>query len=73
MDDFNHKWISSIHITEEISLRINILKNKCKQEVATTSQVMDKVDRAHEQANKIVAIIVEDANPAAERKSKQFA
>ena len=72
MDNFNHWIISSIRATEESALRINILDNKFKWEVAAAAQVIDKVNRTHEQANNIVAIIVVDKNPTAERKSIRF-
>ena len=38
MDDFNRRLISSIRVTEESALRINILEKKRKREVAAASQ-----------------------------------
>ena len=73
MDDFNCRLISSIRVTEESALRINILEKKRKREVAAAAQVIDKVDWAHKQAKNIVASIVGDTNPTAERMSVQFA
>ena len=73
MDDFNRRLISSIRVTEESALRINILENKLNSEVAAAAQVIDKVDRAHEQAKNIVVSIVEDTNPTAESWSMRFA
>ena len=117
MDNFNRRLISRIRVTEENSLRINILekkrkrkvaaaaqvidkfgwaheqkrkrevvaaaqvidkvdwahKQKRKREVAAASQVIDKVDWAHKQAKNIVASIVGDTNPTAERMSVRFA
>ena len=95
MDDFNRRLISSIRVTEESALRINILEKKRKREVAAAAQVIYKVDRAHEQKRKrkvvaaaqvidkvdwahkqaknIVASIVGDTKPTAERMSVRFA
>ena len=39
MDDFNRRLISSIRVTEESALRINILEKKRKREVADAAQV----------------------------------
>ena len=72
MEDFNRRLTSSILVTEESALRINILEKKHKREVAATDQVIDKVDWAHEQAKNIVDSIVADKNPTAERKSIRF-
>ena len=73
MDNFNIRLISSIHVTEEIALRINILENKRKREVAAAAQVNDRFDKAHEQAKNIMASIVVDTNPTAESKSIRLA
>ena len=73
MDDFYRRLISSIRVTEESALRINILEKKQKREVASAAQVINKVDRAHEKAKNIVASIVADTNPIVERKSIRFA
>ena len=73
MDDFNRRLISSIRVTEESALRINILEKKRKRKVADAAQVIDKVDWAHKQAKNIVASIVGDTNPTAERMSVRFA
>ena len=62
MDNFNRRLISSIRVTEESALRINILKKKHKREVAAAAQVIDKVDWAHKQAKNIVASIVGDTS-----------
>ena len=72
MEDFNRRLLSSIRVTEESALRINILEKKRKREVAAVAQVTDKVDRAHEKENNIVASIIEDTKPTVERKSIQF-
>ena len=63
MDNFNIRLISSIHVTEEIALRINILENKRKRKVAAAAQVNERFDKAHEQAKNIMASIVVDTNP----------
>ena len=47
MDDFNRILISSIHVTEESELRINVLENKRKRKVADVAQVIDNVNQAH--------------------------
>ena len=73
MDDFNRRLISSIRVTEESALRINILEKKRKREVAAAAKVIDKVDWAHEQAKNIVASTIADTNPTTERKSIRFA
>ena len=59
-------------LTEESALRINILEKKHKREVAAAAQVIDKVDWAHKQAKNIVASIIGDTNPTAERMSVRF-
>ena len=73
MDYFNRRLISIIRVTEEVSLRINVLEKKRKSEVATTAQVINKVNWSYEKAKNSVASIVEDKNPTAERKSIRFA
>ena len=73
MENFNLRLISSIRANEENALRINILENKRKCEVAAASQNIDKVYWAHEQAKRIVASIVSDTNTTSERKSIRFA
>ena len=72
MDDFNCRLISSIRVTEENALRVNKLEKKRKHKVADAAQVNNRVDWAHDQAKNIVAIIVADTNPSAERKSIWF-
>ena len=65
MDYFNRRLISSIRVTEESALRINILEKKCKRKLAAAAQAIDKVDQAYDQAKNIVASIVADTNPTA--------
>ena len=72
IDDFNRRLISSIHVTEESALRINILEKKRKREVAAAAQVIDKVGWSHKQAKNIVANIIGDTNPTAEWMSVRF-
>ena len=73
MEYFNYRLISSICVTEESVIRINILEKQRKRKIAATDQVIDTVNRAHEQAKNIVASIVADTNPTAEMKSIRFA
>ena len=58
MDNFNRRLICSIRFTKDSALKVNILENKCKREVAAAPQVIDNVDWSHEKAKNIVASIV---------------
>ena len=72
MEYLNRRLISSIRVTEESALSSNILEKKHKRKVSTAAQVIDKVDWAHEQSKNIVANILADTNPTAERNSIRF-
>ena len=73
MNYFNRRLISSICVTEKNALRINILDKKRKHKVAAAAQNIYKANQAHEQEKNILAAIVADTNPPAERKSIRFA
>ena len=64
MYDFQHKLMSSVHITEESALRHNILEKQRKREVAATVREVDQIDyeKAKTMASRIVSNITSNNN-----------
>ena len=58
MDDFHHKLLSSVQITEESAPRHNIIEKKRKRKVAATVREVNHI--YYEKANTMDAIIVSD-------------